>query len=148
MKIGIVALVVRFDQTQPVLLEAVSNENEIAALDTAIQAGSSDPLAVMHSYREKSQREDEEFGDYVEGILTQPFLKPEVRDHALAWFQSKLKIETFNRQEIEATKVIAQYALKILLEHPDRRDFVLTGNQAAVRVRIFELSLSELRKSA
>ncbi len=139
MKIGIVALVVRFDEKQPVLIEAVSNEHEIAALDTAYQSGSVDPLAVMHSFRERVIREDEEFGDYVEGILTQPFLKPEVRDHALAWFQSKLKIDAFQRQELEATKVIAQYALKILGEHPDRRDFVLTGNQAAVRVRVFEL---------
>ena len=140
MKIGTVALVVRFDGPQPVLLEILSDDTEIKLIEEVIRKGESEPLKRLQQLRTQQQAEDETFGDYVEQLLVHPFLKPELREHGLNWFHSKLRIERFRKNEAEAAKVIAEYALKIYQDIPDRKEFILAGPKAKVQVKIFPIN--------
>jgi hypothetical protein len=121
------------------LIEALSDDQEIQLFEQIIRSGARDPLQQIYAHREKSKQEDEEFGDYVENLLCQPFLRTEVREHGLQWLKSKMKIEQYQRTETEATRVIANYAYQVYLKDPARTDFFLASDQAKVRIRVFEL---------
>ena len=45
--------------------------------------------------------------------------------------------EEFQKNEREAARIIAEYAIKVFSGNPDRRDFFLAGPKAQVRVRVF-----------
>lgn len=122
-------------------VEAIlSDEREINYLEALVTAGERSPLERILEMRQKQSREDDEFGDYVEELLSRPFLRPEVQEHAVQWLKSKLRIEQFQKQEAAAAKVIAEYACTLIKENPDRVDFVLKGPKAEVRVRIFPVA--------
>jgi hypothetical protein len=139
MKIGTVALIIACPEkdSEPVLLEALSDELEIATLEGSFQAGDPDPLEIILKVRAKRVQEDEEFGNYVEDLLSKPFLPDDVREHGLQWFKSKNKIEEYHRAESEARQVIADFAFKLFRSEPQRTDFILSSAAAEVRVRIF-----------
>lgn len=136
---GTVALIVAPKSMEPELVECISDEGEIALFQAALESGERDPLAIIYSRRERQAKEDEDFGDYVEELLSQPCVRPEIQHHGIQWLKSKMRIENFQKSEKEATSVIAQYAFKLYREQPDRTDFVLAGPNAQVRIRIFEL---------
>lgn len=136
---GTVALVVRRQESSPILLEAISDDREIHCLEEALKNGDTDPLSVIRRQREESVKEDEEFGDYVERLICQPFLKPDLVQQGLQWFKSKQKIEEFQKNEREATQVIAGYAFNVYQQDRDKTDFLLAGPKARVRIRVFEL---------
>lgn len=125
------------DGENPQLLDQLSDDREIAALETALVSGEADALDTIYEMRKRQAEEEEEFGNYVEELLSQPCVRPEVREHGLQWFRSKIKIEEYQKCEVEATQVIAQYAFKLFQEDPCRTDFLLAGPTARVRVRIF-----------
>jgi hypothetical protein len=139
-KIGTVALIIdlRDDET-PVILETLSDDAEIATLEAALGAGEQDPLTIVHQMRARQQREDDEFGNYVEELLSQPFVRPEIQEHGIQWLKSKIRIEDFQKKEADATKVIAEYALKVYRDNPAAKDFFLAGPAAKVRIRVFPL---------
>ncbi len=145
---GLIALVVRYVNGEPVLLEALSDLREISMLESALQEGTDNPLRPIYETREVREREDEEFGDYVEELLCQPFLRPEIQEQAVQWFKSKIKIEEFQRSEREATEIIATYAYGLFREDSHKRDFTLAGANAAVRVRIIEVPVGVERAAA
>src|SRR3990167_5882330 len=122
MRAGTVALIVRHEGVAPVFVEAICDDGEISVLEKALTQGQ-DPLSQVYAFREKQKAEDEEFGDYVEQLLTQPFLKPEIQSHGVQWLRSKIKIEQYQKCEREATQVIAQYAYALYCKNPDRVDF-------------------------
>ncbi len=142
-KMGTVALVINNDSSNSPLefklVAQISDEREIHALEEAIQLGSSNPLEAIQTLREKVTAEDEEFGNYVEELLSRPFVRPEIQSHGLQWLRSKLRIEEFQKCEAEATQVIADFAFKIFKEDPTRTDFILAGPVAKVRIRVFAL---------
>jgi hypothetical protein len=139
-KIGTVALIVRLDGDQaPNLVEKFSDDREIAAFETAMKAGDADPLSTVYTMRDRQAKEDEEFGDYVEELLSQPFVRPEIQEHGVQWLKSKIRIEQFQKCEREATQIIADYAFRLFSENPSRTDFFLAGPAAKVRIRIFTL---------
>ncbi len=145
---GTVAIVIQKVQEAPefgggtawALLEALSDEHEIAILEEALTIGEDDALRIVHRLREKTQQEDEEFGDYVEGLLIQPALKAEIKDHAISWMKSRMKIDEYREKEREATRVIAMYAFKIFLEDPTKTDFFLASSNAKVHIKVFRMS--------
>lgn len=137
---GTVALIIRNSgpgDESPELLEALSDDQEIDLLEEALQRGEKAPLEVIHERRVRIAEEDERFGDYVEELLSRPFIRPEIQRHGLQWLRSKLKIEQFQQSEDEATQVIAEYAYEVYKEDPSRTEFVLAGPKAQVRIRIF-----------
>lgn len=136
---GTVALIIAPEKKEPVLVDCISDESEIAVFQAALEKGETDPLAVVYTKRERQAREEEDFGDYVEELLSRPFVRPEIQHHGLQWLKSKLRIEEFQRSEKEATSIIAQYAFKLYQEQPSRTDFILAGPNAQVRIRIFEV---------
>jgi hypothetical protein len=142
-KIGTVALIVRFDGKSPRLLDSLTDDTEIHRLESAVESGESDPLQAVYAMRAQQAKEDEEFGNYVEDLLSQPFVRPEIREHGVQWLKSKLRIEEFQRSEREASSVIAQYAFKVFEESPWRRDFFLAAPAAKVRIRIFAMEESD-----
>ena len=139
MKVGTVALIVRSDGTAPTLIETLSDDREIAMLEAALGSGENDPLEPVYSLRARQAKEDQEFGDYVEELLSQPFVRPEIQEHGIQWLKSKIRIEQYQKCEGEATQVIANYAFKLFLENPKRTEFFLAGPAAKVRIRVFML---------
>lgn len=139
MQLPTVALIIRHEQdgAEVRLMETLSDEREIALLETLEKAG--DVLSHIRDFRERQRREDEDFGDYVEDLVSKPFVSSEVQQQGLLWLKSKLKIETYEQSERSAVEVIARYAFRVYLEDPTRDDFLLAGPKSQVRVRIFAL---------
>lgn len=139
MKIGTVALVVRYDHQLPTLIDSFCDDREIAMLEAALEHGLDNPLSTVYQYRERQAKEDEDFGNYVEELLSQPFIRPEIQEHGLQWLKSKLRIEQYQKSEKEATQVITEYAFKLFRENPQQDDFILASPAAKVRIRIFKV---------
>lgn len=135
-----IALIVSSTEKEtPVLCEALTSADEILELELALMNADPDPLKRVHAYRQRQQVEDEEFADFVEGILSQPFIKPDVQEHAVQWFKSRAKIEAYQKAEDGASRVIAMYAFEIYQNDPERTDFYLAGPRAKVRIRVIQL---------
>ncbi|MGK5089525.1 hypothetical protein WDW86_18390 [Bdellovibrionota bacterium FG-2] len=139
MKSAVVALVVDYENDSPRLLEIISDDREISVLETACGEGNPDPLQKLEQKRQKVAIEEEEFANYVEELLSQPFLRPEIQDHGVQWLKSKAKIEQYQKNEAEAAKIIADYAFKVFVEDPSKKDFFLVGPSTQVRIRVFSL---------
>jgi hypothetical protein len=135
-----IAIVVTRHGGEPVLTETLTSAEEILELELALINRDPEPLKRVHEFRKRQRDEDEEFADFVEGILSQPFLKPDVQEHAVQWFKSRGKIETYQKAEDEASRVIAQYAFQVFSGDPKKTDFLLAGPRARVRVRVIDLS--------
>src|SRR5690606_13935231 len=95
-----------------------------------------DPLKRVEDHRMLQKQEDEEFGNYVEELLSRPFLKPEIQNHGVQWLKSKIKIDEFKRREAQATQTIAEYAFQVFSADPLKKEFTLSGPSAKVKVRI------------
>jgi len=140
---GTVALVVRRQAGSPILIEQISDDEEIDLLVESIRGGQPDALEGVYLARDQKAEEEERFGDFVESLITQPFVKPDVLDHGVQWLRSKMKIEDFQQNEREATRVIAQYAFQVYSENPELTDFLLSGPHAQVRIRVIELPVEK-----
>lgn len=143
MKDGTVVLLVSTGSNShsktPELIDYLYDDREIAVVESALQSGVNDPLELISEFREREKQEEEEFGNYVENLLSQPFLKSEIQNHAIQWLKSKIRIEQFQKAEREATQVIARYAFNLFKTDPERKDYFLAGPTAKVRIRIFTL---------
>jgi len=139
MKTAMLALVVKFEKEAPSLVEILSDDREIRLFEGHIAQGDGDPLQKVYEVRELQNKEDSEFADYVEDLLSQPFVRTEIREHGVQWLKSKIRIEQYQRNEAEAAKIIAEYALKLFQSDKERTDFFLAGPSSKVRVRIFVL---------
>lgn len=143
MRAPTIALAVAIKDGTPVLLETISDSQEIHLLEQSVQLGMTDPLQRVRDHREKQRREDNEFSDYVEGLLSKPFLKTEIQKHGVQWLKSRIRIEQFQKDEKEAAKVIANYAFQIFSSETSLRDFFLAGPKAQVRVRVIVLQIQQ-----
>jgi hypothetical protein len=143
-----IALVVTRNGGEPVLAETLTSAEEILELELAMINQEPEPLKRVHEYRLRQLSEDEEFADFVEGMLSQPFLRPEVQEHAVQWFKSRSKIEMYQKAEDEASRVIALYAFQVFAGDPRKTDFLLSGPKARVRIRIIDLSQSPRKVAA
>jgi hypothetical protein len=146
--LGNIALVIAHQEEKPILLDVISDEKEIEILDSAVRAGEKDPLQIVLAFRQQQEGEDDEFGEYVEEILSQPFVKPELQQHGVRWLKSKMKIEHFQKKEADAAKIIAGYAFKLFAENPNKTDFIISGPTAAVRIRVFVLASDSVKSAA
>ena len=136
MKVATVALVVVEGET-PCLVDVISDDHEISLLETSSRAGEGNLLKQVYEFRKRQSVEDDQFGEYVEDLLSQPFLRTEIQEHGVQWLKSKIRIEEFQRTENKAASIIAEYAMKILHENPQKKDFFLAGPSTMVRVRVF-----------
>ncbi len=132
----------------PVLLESLSDEREVEFVESALQEGHPDPVWALQQRRKLQRKEDEEFADYIEGLVCEPFCRLEVQGHAAQWFQSRLQLEQFQNTEAEARRIIAEFALKVFQDDPSRLEFVLAAPSAEVQVRIHLVSKSIVSESA
>jgi hypothetical protein len=148
MKVATIAVVIRFEGKQPNLIDIVSDDGEIRLLEEAVEKGESDPLNYVYEFRKRQQHEDAEFGDYVEELLSRPFVRPEVQEHGIQWMKSKLKIEQYQKTETQAAKIIAEYALKVLEQDHTKTDFMIAGPSSMVRVKIVNMSEGHRREVA
>lgn len=147
-RVGTVALVVRPTDGSHVLLDAISDEEEIARLQSALEKGETEPLRAVYEYRQDRVKEEERFGDYVEELLSQPAASLQIQKQGADWFRSRARIDEYRRVEIEATRVIARYAYEVFLEDPRRREFVLAAEKGQVRIRIIHLPDSTSERGA
>ena len=143
-----IALIVTLYQGSPVLADTLTSSEEILELELAVKNRDPEPLKRVQDFRSKQFSEDEEFADFVEGLLSQPFVKPDVQEHAVQWFKSRSKIEAYQKAEDEASRVIAQYAFQIYMNDTEKTDFLLTGPRAKVRIRVIELKHTQYKNAA
>jgi hypothetical protein len=136
MKSATLALIVRIENGKTSIVEALSDDREIQLFESEMKDLGIAALERVHAQRAQSQKEEEEFGDYVEELLSQPFVRPEIREHGVQWLQSKMRIEQYQRSEADAARVIAEYAFKMFEEDRSRRDFFLAGPTNRVRVKV------------
>ncbi|MGZ3697556.1 MAG: hypothetical protein ACXWPM_09990 [Bdellovibrionota bacterium] len=148
MKLATIALVIHPDPTNPVITEILSDEGEIEIFETHRQAGDPDPLAKVHAHRQAQAQQDDDFGNYVEELLSRPFIRKEIRDHGVQWLRSKIRIEEYQRNEMEAARVIADFAFRVFVGDPSKTDFMLAGPHTQVRVRILPLPTATVEKQA
>lgn len=139
MKIATVALMIRRQARSLEMVEYISDDREIAVYEAALSVGDPDPLKKVHEHRAQQTQEDLSFADYVEDLVSQPFQRPEIKENGIQWLKARMRIEEFQRNEYEAAKIIAEFALQIYLGDPTRTDFSLSGSSAQVRVRVFVL---------
>ncbi|MBC7397367.1 MAG: hypothetical protein H7333_07975 [Bdellovibrionales bacterium] len=137
---AMIAIVVTRDGGAPVLAETLTSSEEILELELAMMNREPEPLKRVHDFRQKASSEDEEFADFVEGLLSQPFVKPDVQSHAVQWFKSRTKIEAYQKAEDDASRVIAQYAFQVFTSDSSKVDFLLAGPKAKVRIKVIDLS--------
>ncbi|MCM2278446.1 MAG: hypothetical protein NDJ89_10260 [Oligoflexia bacterium] len=137
MRAATLALIVSLKDDSPSLLETLSDDREIALFETAWNSGESDPLQVIYESRSRQEKEESEFADYVEDLLSKPFLRPEIQEHGVQWLKSKIRIEQYQKSEVQAAKVIADYAFQVFSQEQDKTDFFLAGPTAKVRIRVF-----------
>ncbi|MCM2323460.1 MAG: hypothetical protein NDJ90_09385 [Oligoflexia bacterium] len=137
MRAATVALVVSHNDGSSALLETLSDDREIALFETAMSTGEENPLQSVYEFRTRQQKEETEFADYVEDLLSKPFLRPEIQEHGVQWLKSKIRIEQYQKSEIQAAKVIADYAFQVFSQKPETTDFFLSGPTAKVRIRVF-----------
>lgn len=128
----------------PRLIDVFSDNREILLLESAVLVGEVDPLQIVYEHRDKQAREDEEFSNYVENLLSKPFLKSEIQEHGVQWLKSKIRIEKYQRDEREAARIIADYAFEVFRAEMEKTDFLLAGPRAEVRIRIFILEGGQL----
>lgn len=145
---GTVALAVRLDGRGPQLVDQFSDDREIDLLAEAIAQKEKNAIELVYALRKKQAQEDDEFGNYVEELLSQPFLRAEVRQHGLQWLNSKIRIEHYQRCESEATRVIAQFAFQIFCGDPKKTEFVLSGPAAEVNVKVFVVAPLQAQTSS
>jgi hypothetical protein len=143
-----IAIVVVRHEGEPVLAETLTSVDEILEMELAIRNQDPEPLKRLQEFRKKQAAEEEEFADFVEGLLSQPFVKPDVQDHAVQWFKSRAKIEAFQKAEDEASRLIANYAFQVFTSDPNQTDFMLAGPKARVRVRVIDLSQHQFPMAA
>jgi hypothetical protein len=137
---GTLALIVQYQAGDPELVQTFTDEREIEVLESAFSLQQGDPLTRVLQFRAQQNREEEEFGNYIEDLLSQPFVRPEIQSHGLQWLRSKLRIEEHKKVEMNAARVIAEYAYKVFQEDPNKTDFLLAGPYAEVRIRIFVIN--------
>ena len=140
LKTNTIALIVGYQAELPVLLDTLSNEGEIQLMENALRSGQSRPLEQIYENRVNEAKREDEMGDYIEELLSQAVVKPEIQQHGIQWMKSKIKIEKYQKAEKEAAQVIAGYAYKIFQLDRSKVDFLLTGPNSQVRVRIFEIT--------
>lgn len=139
-----IALAVHLRKDGPLLVDVFSDSREILLLESAVLVGEADPLRVVYEHRDKLAREDEEFSNYVENLLSQPFLRSEIQEHGVQWLKSRIRIERYQRDERDAARIIAEYALEVFRSTREKTDFLLAGPRTEVRIRIFVLENKQL----
>ena len=142
---GTLALIIQYQAGDPELVETVTDEREIEVLETAVTTSESDPLTRVLQFRAEQAKEEDEFGNYIEELLCQPFVRPEVQSHGVQWLKSKMRIDEHKKTETDAAQVIAQFAYKMFQEDPAKTDFLLAGPNTQVRIKIFVINPSEAR---
>ena len=140
MKVGTVALVIGYKEKKAVLLDYFSDDREIAVFESALYSGENKPLQYVYLVRNQTQKEDEEFANYIEELLSRPFIRPDIQEHGVKWLKSKIRVEQYKKAESEAAQVIAEYAFKLFQENPGRKEYFLAGAAAQVKIRVFTLS--------
>jgi len=143
MRAATVALVVRYNGEVPTLIDILSDDREITLLKAGFDLGEIDPLKRVYEHRAQQVKEEDDFGDYVEDLLSQPFLRPEIQEHGVQWLRSKIRIEQYQKSEQEAARIIADYAYKVFQEDQSRTDFFLAGPTTKVRIRVFVIREAE-----
>ena len=143
-----IALIVTRISGETVLAETLTDAGEIQEIETAMHDRDPHPLRRVHEFRAKQMSEEEEFADFVEGLLSQPFVKPDVQEHAVQWFKSRTKIEAYQKAEDDASRVISQYAFQVFSSDPKRTDFMLAGPRAKVRIKVIQVDAAAFQQAA
>lgn len=134
-----VLLLVSQSDGKLVLLDALSDSREIEFMKKAVEKHTPDLVRALDAFRIVREREEELFGDHVESLLCKPFLKPKIRQNCLDWLKSRARIEDLGRREREATRVIGEYAYRVLIQSPELQDFALQSERAEVRVEVLKV---------
>src|SRR4051794_40963409 len=87
MRTHTIALVVSDETENAALLDILCELSEIQWMEGALDSGEVDPLREIYHQRGLQEQKETEFEDYVEALLSQPFLDREVQEHGVQWFR-------------------------------------------------------------
>ena len=118
---GTVLILVGRDQEGSArIIETASEEAEVGFLQQVLAACHPDPVSAVRERRRVHQQEEDAFADYVEGLVSSPSSGIELRRQAGLWFRSRLNLEMHREAEVEARRVIVEYAMRLFEEDPNR----------------------------
>ena len=69
-------------------------------MESSVHLGDRNPLQRVYDHRNDQFREDEEFSDYVEDLLSRPNLKAEMQNYGVQWLKSKIRIERYSKGRV------------------------------------------------
>jgi hypothetical protein len=137
MKTNHIALVVSGEVGSWVLIDTLSDEQEIEYFEQLMHVRDPDPLRRIYQLRTVQQGKEDEMADFIENLVSQPFVSEKVKTQGIRWFKSKIKIENFHQLEMEAAQVISEFAFKMFQKEPEKTDYFLVAPQSRIRVRVF-----------
>jgi len=138
---GKIALILYKESNHYELIESLGSEDEISVFEKALRSGVENPLSEVYRFRSAVEIEDEKNSDYIEELISQPFEKLRVKEKGVRWFQSKIRLNKHKRSEAEANHIIAEFAYRLFKKDPSKKDFILVGPSAEVKVKVFMLDL-------
>ena len=141
MRTGKIALILYKESNDYELLESLGSEDEISVFEEALKSGVENPLSEVYRFRDTVEIEDEKNSDFIEELISQPFEKLKVKEKGNRSFQCKIRLNNYKRSEIEANNIIAEFAYRLFKKDPSKKDFVLVGPSAEVKVKVFMLDL-------
>lgn len=134
-----IALVVTYREQDPILLDSLSDDNEISTLEKSILVGGGHPLEMIYEEREKKRQCDQVMGAALERVIQEKDRPQEVKFYAIDWFKTKSRIDQLLEEEAKSREVIAKFAFQLFCEDHRKKDFFLQGSQVKLRVRVFIL---------
>ena len=135
----VLILVGRDGEGRARIIETASDDGEVGFLQQVLADPHADPVAAVRERRTLREQEENAFADYVEGLVSSPSCGIELRRQAGLWFRSRIHLETYRAAEVEARRVIVEFAIRLFEEDPNRTDFTLASEFAEVRVLIHEV---------
>jgi hypothetical protein len=142
-----IALLISYSSGSPVLETTLFDEWEIQLLEAALVAQEPEPMKHVHNYRTQEQQKELELADFVEELVSKPFLSSQIQHYGMQWFKSKIKIDEYNKLEQDAIQVIAKYAFQLFLKDSHKTDYFLLSPNSRVRVRVFILPSRDITQA-
>jgi hypothetical protein len=149
LEVGTVLILLgRDEEGRPKILESVSDDPEILLVEEALAEHHPDPVMAVRQRRQEQENEEEAFADYIETLLSAATCGIQIQRHAALWFRSRIDLEEYRRAEIEARRVIVDFAFRLYCEDPSQTDFTLAAPHAEVRILIRDLAILPVRTPA
>jgi hypothetical protein len=131
-----IAVIVNHEKTG--MVEFLADQSEIEFFQDSTKS-LSERLQDIYLMRAQREQQEEDLADYVENLVLNPMLHPEIKQQGVEWFYSRIKIDQYRQKELQAAQLIAQYAFEQFLADTQKATFDLSSSENTVHIKIFTL---------